>query len=108
MPNTKQGGGQSLTFSKKNRDIKEHLDLLKKNNVTITDYICEAIRFFEKNKDNDFKESQINSKYVEDIVERKVSQILSGHNKDIELSIGTQEHFEDNLDSIKDVDLEED
>lgn len=108
MPNIKQGGGYSLTFSKKNKDIKTQLDTLKRNGVTITDYICEAIRFFEKNKNNDFEKSQINSKDIEIIIEKKVKQMLSEYNGNVDLQIKQQRLLEDNLDYINDEDLEED
>lgn len=108
MPNIKQGGGYSLTFSKKNKDIKTQLDTLKRNGVTITDYICEAIRFFEKNKNNDFEKSQINSKDIEIIIEKKVKQMLSEYNGNVDLQIKQQRLLEDNLENINDEDLEED
>lgn len=50
----KRPGALMLTFSKKNKDIKILLENKKIGNETfiVTDYICEAIRFYEKYKDN--------------------------------------------------------
>ena len=49
MPAVKQGGGYTLTFSKKNQDVKDILaDVKKDNRIKITDYICEAIRRSEE------------------------------------------------------------
>lgn len=117
MPNVKQGGGYSLTFSKKNRDVKIQLDTLKNNGIVITDYICEAIRFFEKNKDNSFNETQIednsfNKKQIKDedierIVEEKVRHLFAKYNKSI-ASQTEPPSLEDNLEYINEEDLEED
>lgn len=109
MPNVKQGGGYSLTFSKKNKDIKTHLDTLKSNGVIITDYICNAIRFYEENKNNEFEKKQINSKEIEILIGKKVAQILSEYNKDVDLQMKQQgELLEHGLDHIDDKDMEED
>lgn len=109
MPNIKQGGGYSLTFSKKNRDVKIHLDTLKSNGVTITDYICEAIRFYEENKNNSFDKKIINSKEIEILIGKQVAQILSEYNKGVDLQSKQQkELLEHDLDHINDEDMEED
>lgn len=48
----KVGGGITITFAPKNNDVREILVELKKSKkVKLTDYICEAIRFYEANKD---------------------------------------------------------
>lgn len=49
MPNTKQGGGYTLTFSKKNKDVEKLLSEKKKLGIKLTDYICDAVRAFENN-----------------------------------------------------------
>lgn len=43
----------TLTFSKRNKDVRKILDnkIADDINFVSTDYICEAIRFYEKNKD---------------------------------------------------------
>ena len=107
MPNVKQGGGYSLTFSKKNRDVKIQLDTLKNNGIVITDYICEAIRFFEKNKDNSFNKKQIKDEDIERIVEEKVRHLFAKYNKSI-ASQTEPPSLEDNLEYINEEDLEED
>jgi len=108
MPNVKQGGGYSLTFSKKNKDVKTHLDELKSNGVIITDYICEAIRFYEKNKDNNWDKKQIDNKEIETMISEKVKQLLSEYNKNTEPTLNQYGSLEDNLEYINDEDLEED
>lgn len=50
MPNTKQGGGYTLTFSKKNKDVEKLLSEKKEQGIKLTDYICDAVRTFENNK----------------------------------------------------------
>lgn len=53
MPNVRQGGGYALTFSKRNKDVQKILDEYKKDKSFVsTEYICNAIRFYEKYKDN--------------------------------------------------------
>ena len=69
MPSIRQGGGYTLTFSQKNQDVKEHLDKLKENKVIITDYLCKAVRFYESNKNKDFKTNQIESIDIDKIIE---------------------------------------
>lgn len=108
MPAVKQGGGYTLTFAKKNQDVKHHLDKLKSEKVVITDYICEAIRFYEKNKNNKSNLNTIDPSVIDKMIEDKI-KILIGDNfkpkQDEEFSITS---LEDNLDSVNDDDLEED
>jgi hypothetical protein len=49
----KRPGSLVLTFSKKNVDIRKLLESKRNENETfiITDYICEAIRFYERHKE---------------------------------------------------------
>lgn len=49
----KRPGSLVLTFSKKNADIRKLLESKKNENEAfiITDYICEAIRFYERHKE---------------------------------------------------------
>lgn len=83
MPSTKQGGGHTLTFSKKNKDVREILDKYKKEaketgkSFVANDYICEAIRFYEKNKkrlSGDNADIYID---IEKLVEEKVKEIFN-------------------------------
>lgn len=57
-----------LSFSKKNTDVFEILEKKKKENIIISDYICECIRYYEKKNSN--KES------VEDTVKRVIADML--------------------------------
>lgn len=75
MPAVKQGGGYTLTFSKKNKDVQEHLDNLKKSDkVKITDYLCYAVRFYEENKDN-MSNNNIDLSPLEQLIENGFSEI---------------------------------
>ncbi len=75
MPAVKQGGGYTLTFSKKNKDVQAHLDELKKSDkVKITDYLCDAVRFYEQNKDN-ASNNNVNLSHLEQLIESKFSEI---------------------------------
>lgn len=105
MPSVKQGGGYTLTFSKKNEDIKELLiEKRKIKGFVLTDYICDAIRFFEANKDEKKEISNIN---IEKLVKQEVAKILSN----IPIKVENEEInektsiLEKNLD---DIDIEED
>ena len=46
----KPGGGITITFAPKNDDVRKILVKYKEQNMVLTDYICDAIRFYEKNK----------------------------------------------------------
>ena len=105
MPSVKQGGGYTLTFSKKNEDIKELLiEKRKIKGFVLTDYICDAIRFFEVNKDEKKEITNIN---IEELVKQEVAKILSNipikvENEEVNEKTST---LEKNLD---DVDIDED
>ncbi len=105
MPSVKQGGGYTLTFSKKNEDIKELLiEKRKIKGFVLTDYICDAIRFFEANKDEKKELTNIN---IEELVKQEVAKILSNipikvENEEVNEKTST---LEKNLD---DVDIDED
>ena len=75
MPSVKQGGGYTLTFAKKNKDVQDHLEELKKNKVTITDYLCDAVRFYEKHKEDSFKPPVIDLSEVTEMIENKFRSI---------------------------------
>lgn len=115
MPSVKQGGGYTLTFSKKNQDVKEHLDKLKNDKVIITDYLCEAVRFFEKNKNLELKSGLIDHIDIDKIIEEKIKVLmLNTKNGKEEISIEKEineenkHSLEDGLDGINDEDIEED
>lgn len=75
MPSVKQGGGYTLTFAKKNKDVQDHLEELKKKKVTITDYLCDAVRFYEKHKEDSLKPPVVDLSEITDLIERKFSII---------------------------------
>lgn len=109
MPATKQGGGYTLTFSKKNQDAKEILDKIKQEDkVKVTDYICECVRFYEKNKNKvSSRSSVIDEEKIKDIVEKHVMDILI--NSNIAIKNDTKEEFEPNLEeNLDEVDIDED
>lgn len=75
MPSVKQGGGYTLTFSKKNYDVRDHLEKLKKDDkVKITDYLCDAVRFYENNKNSS---TNVNTDLykIENLIESKFTQL---------------------------------
>ena len=77
MPATRQGGGYTLTFAKRNKDIQNLLADKKNEGIIITDYICEAIRFFEQNKNNNKNSNDLNVDLIEKIVEQKIKETLN-------------------------------
>ena len=103
MPSVKQGGGYTLTFAKKNEDVKKLLAEKKEiKGFILTDYVCEAIRFFEANKDNN-KYDKIKNIDIEELVKKEVAKIMDN------ISINKKEvnnrDLEDNLD---DIDIDDD
>jgi|GEM_PF-1464848 len=110
MPSVKQGGGYTLTFAKKNEDVKELLFEKKNKGVIITDYICEAIRFFEANKDK-VEVNQLGSINIEDLVKKEIAKALANTSatdtKEKEISEESVD-LEDNLEDLQDTDIDED
>ena len=107
MPSVKQGGGHTITFAKKNEDVKELLAEKKKvKGFVLTDYICEAVRFYEANKGKT-ENNKISSINIEDLVKQEVAKALSNIPGEIKIEESTEEaaDLEDNLD---DIDIDED
>lgn len=73
----KEGGGITITFAAKNEDVRKLLVEYKRKKVRLTDYICDAIRFYEDNKDkkSDIDEEKI-IKIIQDEVEKKLNDRL--------------------------------
>ena len=59
-----------ISFSKKNIDVFEILEQKKKENVIITDYICECIRYYEQKHNEKDKDS------VEETVKKVIANML--------------------------------
>lgn len=100
MPNVRQGGGYTLTFSKKNEDVRDLLADKKANEkgFIVTDYICKAIRFFEENKDKgtlidiaQIKNEIIDSLDISELIKKELSNFNLVESKD---------NLEDDLDEI--------
>lgn len=106
--------GIRLTFSKKNSDVQRLIEKKKEEakevgrNFIATDYICEAIRFYEKNRTNE----KININMVERLIDKKISslkeELLKSEiqlSKSEESKIKNLAHLEE---SIEDISLEDD
>ncbi|WP_373845522.1 hypothetical protein [Clostridium sp.] len=90
----------SVSFSKKNLDVWNILTK-KKKDITFNqnDYICNAIRFYEKNKDKMNK--IITKEEIEKIIDERFSKLLLDNDldiskKDINTNIGL-EHIPENI-----------
>ena len=107
MPSVTQGGGYTLTFSKKNEDIKDLIiEKKKKKGFILTDYICDAIRFYEENKDNRKEITNIN---IEELVREEITKILGSMPIKIETKDNKEERSILELEkNLEDVDVEED
>lgn len=90
MPSVKQGGGYTLTFAKKNQDVKKILADKQERGIKITDYLCEAVRAFENNKSN------LNTVNVDiaKLVKEQVA-IALGEANNIQKVISLEEDLED-------------
>lgn len=109
MPSVKQGGGYTLTFARKNYDVRDHLDKLKENKVVITDYLCEAVRFYEEHKNDDkLNKNGINNLDIEKLIEEKLKAMIDVSNLVNIDSKKNSKSLEDDIDNIDDTDLEED
>lgn len=99
MPNVRQGGGYTLTFSRKNEDVKDILDKKKNKGIIITDYLCQAVRFYEENKEKNLNNSNID---ITDLVRKEIEKILNA--KEVSESVEKNVDLEENLEFIEDVD----
>ncbi|XZM47570.1 hypothetical protein ACSXAC_15355 (plasmid) [Clostridium perfringens] len=100
MPSVRQGGGYTLTFSRKNEDVKDILDKKKNKGIIITDYLCQAVRFYEENKEKNLNNSSnIDITYL---VRKEMEKILNA--KEVSESVEKNVDLEENLDFIEDVD----
>ena len=94
----KVGGGITITFAPKNDDVREILVELKKSKkVKLTDYICEAIRFYEANKDkmNNDKGD------LAEIIKEEVSRQVKDEIEKIEVSKQIKDEIEKILEEKK-------
>lgn len=99
MPSVRQGGGYTLTFSRKNEDVKNILDKKKNKGIIITDYLCQAVRFYEENKEKNLNNSNID---ITDLVRKEMEKILNA--KEVSESVEKIVDLEENLEFIEDVD----
>ncbi|WP_415342397.1 hypothetical protein [Clostridium perfringens] len=100
MPSVRQGGGYTLTFSRKNEDVKDILDKKKNKGIIITDYLCQAVRFYEENKEKNLNNSS--NIDITDLVRKEMEKILNS--KESSESEEKNVDLEENLDFIEDVD----
>ena len=104
---SKRPGSFVFTFSKKNEDVKNIIDNKKKSdkNFVKTDYMCAAVRFYEKYKDN-FND---NSSLSENDVIRIVNEILKNNQISVDSDVNVINTSLNLItDHISDSDLEED
>ena len=105
----KVGGGITITFAPKNDDVRELLAELKKSKkVKLTDYICEAIRFYEVNKD---KMNKTDKENLAEIIKEEVSKQVKSEIERIleENKVTLTEKKTKSLeDGLEDVNIDED
>lgn len=80
MPNIAKG--RMLTFSKKNQDVQKIIENELKTGIKFPDYVCKAVRFYEKYKEYDFNSNPKvpNLDSIDNLVETKVIEILQNKN----------------------------
>ena len=95
----KVGGGITITFAPKNDDVREILVELKKSKkIKLTDYICEAIRFYEANKDKMNNDDKSN---LDEIIKEEVSKQVKAEIEKIEVSRQVKDELEKILEEKK-------
>ena len=95
----KVGGGITITFDPKNDDVREILVELKKSKkIKLTDYICEAIRFYEANKDKMNNDDKSN---LDEIIKEEVSKQVKAEIEKIEVSRQVKDELEKILEEKK-------
>lgn len=55
--------GYTLSFSRKNQDVKGMLQKQQKDGAIISDFVCEAVRFYIRNKDKINNNYNSNNKF---------------------------------------------
>lgn len=108
MPNISKG--RMLTFSKKNQDVQKIIEDELKTGTKFPEYICNAVRFYEKHKEYYFNTTNKNTDLnnIDDLVEKKVIKILQNKNILDLVKNSIQEknkNLEENLDFV---DIDED
>jgi hypothetical protein len=81
MPSTKQGGGYTLTFAKKNKDVEKLLAEKKEQGIKLTDYICDAVRAFENNKSSNSIDINALNIDIKELVKEQVAIALGKVNE---------------------------
>lgn len=95
----KVGGGITITFAPKNDDVREILVELKKSKkIKLTDYICEAVRFYEANKD---KMNNDDKGDLAEIIKEEVSKQVKDEIEKIEVSKQIKDEIEKILEEKK-------
>lgn len=102
--------GITLTWAKKNFDVRDILIEEKLKGTVLTDFICNAIRFYENNKYS--QNNKLNELILEEIIDKKIRKALKNYNNEISITekenkINNLEYLE-NLEDINDKDLEDD
>jgi len=73
MPAGKKQDAMTLTFSRKNKDVYDFLEESKKDKGFVaTDYICEAVRFYNANKGSI---NNISMETINDLIEMKLLKL---------------------------------
>ena len=73
----KREGSFTFTFSKRNQDVKEIIESKKENdtNFVVTDYMCEAVRFYELHKDKfDLTDMSKIEKLIDELIVKKIGK----------------------------------
>lgn len=73
-------GSFTFTFSKRNFDIRQLIEHKAENEPGFvkTDYFCEAVRFYEKNKN---KENSLNEDYIKNLIAIMLQNNLNVNNE---------------------------
>lgn len=103
--------GYTLSFSRKNQDVKEMLEEQQKNGAIISDFVCEAVRFYIRNKDkinnNYNSNNNFNSLNINDLKSLISEQIREEIKSAMDKDNNKVNNLED-VNSLNSIDLEED
>lgn len=81
----------TISFSKQNQDIREDLIKKKNNNINISNYICDAIRFYEKNKNK----QDISD--IDNLIDNKLKELL----KTIDINVSNNNEQKEEVTSLE-------
>ena len=108
MPAGKDRKAITLSFSKKNEDVADLLEGFKSNvkGFNQNDYVCEAIRFYNTNKDKLL--GNLSKEEILKLIDDRILQLRKEFSKDYPVEAPAVVNIKQQIEALDDDDLSED